>query len=163
MHVSRSDFCLQIMRLPMPHTCSLYHQPYGSCIKTSKHLMQGCYSYMESLDVQRQVLQVRHCSYLWYGMQASSYTAGTQTYTFSQPCDYFTYGKAKASTLSLSVLVAIEMFNAMNALSEVSCLHRFLVDLLIACFFTCIQHLRSSFYIYVNPQAFECMRTKDNM
>ena len=52
-------------------------------------------------------------------MQASAYTAGSETYTFSNPCDYFTYGKAKASTLSLSVLVAIEMFNAMNALSEV--------------------------------------------
>ena len=52
-------------------------------------------------------------------MQASAYTAGSETYTFNNPCDYFTYGKAKASTLSLSVLVAIEMFNAMNALSEV--------------------------------------------
>lgn len=53
-------------------------------------------------------------------MQASPYTAGGRTFTFKEPCDYFTYGKAKASTLSLSVLVAIEMFNAMNALSEVS-------------------------------------------
>lgn len=52
-------------------------------------------------------------------LQASPYTAGVDTYKFSDPCDYFTYGKAKASTLSLSVLVAIEMFNAMNALSEV--------------------------------------------
>ena len=51
--------------------------------------------------------------------QASPYTAGAHTFKFSDPCDYFTYGKAKASTLSLSVLVAIEMFNAMNALSEV--------------------------------------------
>lgn len=33
-------------------------------------------------------------------------------------CDYFTKGKIKASTLSLSVLVMIEMFNAFNALSE---------------------------------------------
>ena len=33
-------------------------------------------------------------------------------------CDYFTYGKKKASTLSLSVLVLIEMLNALNALSE---------------------------------------------
>jgi Ca2+-transporting ATPase len=34
------------------------------------------------------------------------------------PCTYFTAGKARASTLSLSVLVIIEMFNAFNALSE---------------------------------------------
>lgn len=36
----------------------------------------------------------------------------------SDPCRYFTDGKRTASTLSLSVLVAIEMFNALNALSE---------------------------------------------
>eukprot|EP00357_Protocruzia_adherens_P000754 CAMPEP_0115023650 /NCGR_PEP_ID=MMETSP0216-20121206/32568_1 /TAXON_ID=223996 /ORGANISM="Protocruzia adherens, Strain Boccale" /LENGTH=1023 /DNA_ID=CAMNT_0002397157 /DNA_START=284 /DNA_END=3355 /DNA_ORIENTATION=- len=34
------------------------------------------------------------------------------------PCLYFTDGKVKASTLSLSVLVVIEMLNALNALSE---------------------------------------------
>ena len=37
---------------------------------------------------------------------------------FANPCEYFTYGKRKASTLSLTVLVMIEMFNAVNALSE---------------------------------------------
>lgn len=34
------------------------------------------------------------------------------------PCLYFTKGKVRASTLSLSVLVVIEMLNALNALSE---------------------------------------------
>lgn len=34
------------------------------------------------------------------------------------PCSYFTAGKVKASTLSLTTLVVIEMLNALNALSE---------------------------------------------
>ena len=36
----------------------------------------------------------------------------------SNPCDYFVWGKQKACTLSLTTLVVIEMFNAMNALGE---------------------------------------------
>ena len=40
-------------------------------------------------------------------------------YDFSKNyCTFFTIGKQKASTLSLSVLVIIEMFNAINALTE---------------------------------------------
>lgn len=38
--------------------------------------------------------------------------------TLKEKCDYFTDGKIKASTLSLTVLVVIEMLNAFNALSE---------------------------------------------
>ncbi|KAK8565672.1 hypothetical protein V6N12_059227 [Hibiscus sabdariffa] len=54
---------------------------------------------------------------LWY-TRASFMVGGGQLITFSNPCDYFTAGKVKAMTLSLSVLVAIEMFNSLNALSE---------------------------------------------
>jgi len=46
-------------------------------------------------------------------------------YDFSEdPCLYFTWGKQKASTLSLTVLVIIEMFNALNALSDESSLFK---------------------------------------
>ena len=59
----------------------------------------------------------------WEGFSASNFTAGTQVFSFNtDPCDYFLTGKMKASTLSLSVLVAIEMFNSLNALSEDSSL-----------------------------------------
>ncbi|XP_059660674.1 calcium-transporting ATPase 1, endoplasmic reticulum-type-like [Cornus florida] len=55
----------------------------------------------------------------WEGFSVSPFTAGSKTYTFNEdPCDYFQTGKIKAMTLSLSVLVAIEMFNSLNALSE---------------------------------------------
>lgn len=40
-------------------------------------------------------------------------------YDFSKhPCNYFTWGKQKPSTLALTTLVVIEMFNALNALSD---------------------------------------------
>nr|GMD24060.1 calcium-transporting ATPase 4, endoplasmic reticulum-type-like [Ipomoea batatas] len=55
----------------------------------------------------------------WKNFTASPFTAGSQVIRFDDnPCDYFQAGKIKAMTLSLSVLVAIEMFNSLNALSE---------------------------------------------
>ncbi|KAF5187927.1 Calcium-transporting ATPase, endoplasmic reticulum-type [Thalictrum thalictroides] len=54
----------------------------------------------------------------WDNFTVSPFTAGSQTLFFDNPCDYFQTGKVKAMTLSLSVLVAIEMFNSLNALSE---------------------------------------------
>ncbi|XP_077214820.1 calcium-transporting ATPase 1, endoplasmic reticulum-type-like [Tasmannia lanceolata] len=55
----------------------------------------------------------------WEGFTVSPFTAGAQVFSFDgNPCDYFQAGKVKAMTLSLSVLVAIEMFNSLNALSE---------------------------------------------
>ncbi|KAG8477511.1 hypothetical protein CXB51_030096 [Gossypium anomalum] len=59
----------------------------------------------------------------WSNFTVAPYmVGGGQLITFSNPCDYFTAGKVKAMTLSLSVLVAIEMFNSLNALSEDSSL-----------------------------------------
>ncbi|XP_075514158.1 calcium-transporting ATPase 4, endoplasmic reticulum-type-like [Primulina tabacum] len=54
----------------------------------------------------------------WQNFSVSPFTAGTLEFKFDNPCDYFHEGKVKAMTLSLSVLVAIEMFNSLNALSE---------------------------------------------
>ncbi|KAE8690517.1 Calcium-transporting ATPase 1, endoplasmic reticulum-type [Hibiscus syriacus] len=55
----------------------------------------------------------------WNNFSVSPFTAGNQVFSFgNNPCDYFQGGKVKAMTLSLSVLVAIEMFNSLNALSE---------------------------------------------
>lgn len=51
----------------------------------------------------------------WTDFSVNNY----HTFDFANnACAYFTYGKAKASTLSLSVLVLIEMLNAVNAVSE---------------------------------------------
>ncbi|KAA8520775.1 hypothetical protein F0562_014953 [Nyssa sinensis] len=55
----------------------------------------------------------------WSNFSVTPFTVGGgRIITFSNPCDYFSVGKVKAMTLSLSVLVAIEMFNSLNALSE---------------------------------------------
>lgn len=59
----------------------------------------------------------------WEQFSVSPFTAGSQVFNFDKdPCEYFHSGKIKATTLSLSVLVAIEMFNSLNALSEDSSL-----------------------------------------
>lgn len=55
---------------------------------------------------------------LWPNFHVSPYTAGDRLFVFGNPCDYFSVGKVKASSLAMSTLVVIEMFNALNALSE---------------------------------------------
>merc|ERR1711966_535123 len=52
----------------------------------------------------------------WTDFKVNNFIEG-QDFT-NNPCDYFVSGKVKASTLSLSVLVVIEMLNALNAISE---------------------------------------------
>lgn len=70
-----------------------------------------------SLVTYSQLANWGQCS-SWQNFTASPFTAGSETISFNNPCDYFQAGKVKAMTLSLSVLVAIEMFNSLNALSE---------------------------------------------
>lgn len=70
-----------------------------------------------------QLLNWGEC-FSWSNFTASPFeVSGGRLITFSNPCDYFSVGKVKAMTLSLSVLVAIEMFNSFNALSEENSLY----------------------------------------
>jgi len=67
-----------------------------------------------SLVTFRQLTKWSECQN-WTDFSVNNYGS----YDFSKnPCSYFTIGKQKAATLSLSVLVIIEMLNAINALSE---------------------------------------------
>lgn len=77
------------------------------------------YWYLFNVDVDKHTLisfyQLSHYN------QCKSWKRFSVKKLYNMPdnnCSYFTAGKVKASTLSLSVLVLIEMFNALNALSE---------------------------------------------
>lgn len=75
-----------------------------------------------SLVTYNQLVNWGHCR-SWENFTVSPFTAGNKVFNFDKdPCEYFQSGKVKATTLSLSVLVAIEMFNSLNALSEDSSL-----------------------------------------
>jgi Ca2+-transporting ATPase len=55
----------------------------------------------------------------WQNFTVAPFTAGSRQFDFTaNPGEYVSAGKVKATTLSLSVLVAIEMLNSLNALSE---------------------------------------------
>jgi len=73
-----------------------------------------------SLITWRQLTTWTECE-KWANFRVNNYI-GLDLQT--NPCDYFTVGKSKPVTLSLTVLVIIEMFNAMNAISDESSLLR---------------------------------------
>jgi len=76
-----------------------------------------------SLVSMEQLMSWGHCADPSNPLFSDLFSNGVKNYLpdldmSANPCSYFRQGKVKPSTLSLSVLVIIEMLNAFNALSE---------------------------------------------
>ncbi|KAA8549543.1 hypothetical protein F0562_001439 [Nyssa sinensis] len=82
-----------------------------------RYLVIGLYVGIATVGVF--IIWYTHNSFFGIDLSGDGHTLVTYSQLANwDPCDYFKTGKIKAMTLSLSVLVAIEMFNSLNALSE---------------------------------------------
>lgn len=87
----------------------------------------------------------------WTGFSVNNFSGFDLS---KDPCSYFTVFKTKPCTLSLTVLVVIEMFNAMNAISDESSLLSMPVWLnpwlLVAISFSMILHFAILYIPFMN-------------